>query len=178
MDGARVRMMLATEELNLQGEEKIPAGLFRSPACRELSAVIFTNTCSISKFCRVPISGGAVDDAYRYIRFGSIWDRAPSAIEGLPFCLDITSEQYRALWPQGYEPWSADLEVFHNPYAQHPFPRTLLPEATHWFQQGHDIQCASPYETAILSSQTLVLPKGKPLPSLEEIRAMFATTEL
>lgn len=117
MDGARVRMMLASEELNLQGEEKIPAGLFRSPACHELSAVIFTNTCSISKFYRVPISGGAVDNAYRYIRFGSIWDRAPAAIEGVPFCLDITSDEYRALWPQGYEPWSADLEVFHNPYA-------------------------------------------------------------
>lgn len=172
MEGGRVRITLASEELSLQGEEKIPAGLFRSPVCCELSAVIFTNTCSISKFYRVPISGGAMDDAYLYIRFGSIWDRIPGATEGVPFCLDITSQEYRALWPQGYEPWSADLEVFHNPYAKHPFPRTLLPEATHWFQQGGNIECASHYETAILSSQTLVLPRDKPIPSLEEIRAM------
>lgn len=113
-----------------------------------------------------------MDDAYLYIRFGSIWDRIPGATEGVPFCLDITSQEYRAIWPQGYEPWSADLEVFHNPYAKHPFPRTLLPEATHWFQQGGNIECASHYETAILSSQTLVLPRDKPIPSLEEIRAM------
>lgn len=177
MEGARVCMALASEELSLRGEEKIPAGLFRSPVCCELSAVIFTNTCSISKFYRVPISGGAMDDAYRYIRFGSIWDRTPGATEGIPFCLDITSQEYRAIWPQGYEPWSADLEVFHNPFAQHPFPRTLLPEATHWFQQGDNIECSSHYETAILSSQTLVLPKDKPIPSPDEIRTMAAKTE-
>ncbi|VXB17498.1 hypothetical protein PSEUDO8O_120508 [Pseudomonas sp. 8O] len=67
--------------------------------------------------------------------------------------------------------------MFHNPFAQHPFPRTLLPEATHWFQQGDNIECSSHYETAILSSQTLVLPKGKPIPSPDEIRTMAAKTE-
>lgn len=169
-----VRVALASEELKLHDEGKIPAGLFRSPVCCELSAVIFTNTCSISKFYRVPISSGAMDDAYRYIRFGSIWDRTPGATEGIPFCLDITSQEYLALWPQGYEPWSADLEVFHNPHALHPFPRSLLPEATHWFQQGDSIECASHYETAILSSQTLILPKDKPIPSLDEISSMIA----
>lgn len=174
MDGGRVCMTLTGKELSLQGEEKIPAGLFRSPVCCELSAVIFTNTCSISKFYRVPISGGALNDAYRYIRFGSIWDRTPGATEGIPFCLDIVGQEYRALWPQGYEPWSADLEVFHNPFAQYQFPRTLLPEATHWFQQADNIECSSHYETAILSSQTLVLPKDQPTPSIEEIRAMFS----
>ncbi|WP_236469629.1 hypothetical protein [Pseudomonas syringae] len=177
MEGGRVRITLASEEMSLQGEEKILAGLFRSPVCCELSAVVFTNTCSISKFYRVPISGGAIDDAYRYIRFGSIWDRTPGATEGAPFCLDIESQEYRALWPQGYEPWSADLEVFHNPYAKHPFPRTLLPEANHWFQGGGNIECASHYKTAILSSQTLVLPRDKPIPSLEEIRATFTNSE-
>jgi hypothetical protein len=172
-EAGSVRVALAGEELELLGGEKIPAGLFRSPVCSELSAVIFTNSCAISKFYRVPVSGGASDNDYRYVRFGDIWDRTAGATHGIRFCLDITSTAYRSLWPQGYEPWSADLEVFHNPHAKYPFPRSLLPEATHWFQQGDDIVCESHYETAILNSMTLVMPKSKPMPSIEEIRAML-----
>lgn len=169
-----MRMVMASEGLTLLGNERIPAGLFRGPACSELSAVIFTNTCSISKFARVLVSGGASDSRHRYIRVGDIWDRTAGATRGIPFCLDVTSQEYRALWPQRYEPWSADLEVFHNPYAQHPFPRSLLPEATHWHLQGDNVECESFYETAILSSQTLILPIEKPVPTLDEARAMFA----
>lgn len=167
-------MVMASEGLTLLGNERIPAGLFRGPACSELSAVIFTNNCSISKFARVLVSGGASDSRHRYIRFGDIWDRTAGTTRGIPFCLDVTSQEYRALWPQRYEPWSADLEVFHNPYTQHPFPRSLLPEATHWHLQGDNVECESFYETAILSSQTLILPIEKPVPTLAEARAIFA----
>ena len=68
------------------------------------------------------MSAGALTKGLRYVRFGKFYDQTPGALEGIPFCLDITSDEYRALWPQGYEPWSAELEIFHNPFARFPFP--------------------------------------------------------
>ncbi|MDH8570797.1 hypothetical protein QIH26_28160, partial [Klebsiella pneumoniae] len=75
-------------------------------------AVIFSNACSIAKFNRVGVSAGAAPTGLRYVRRGMFFDRTPGALEGIPFCLDITSAEYRALWPQRFEPWSAELEVF------------------------------------------------------------------
>ena len=94
---------------------------------RELSAVIFSNACSIAKLNRVAVSGGGAPKGLRYTRIGKLL-RPPrrARSKGIPFCLDVTSDDYRGLWPQGYEPWSAELEVFHNPYARCPAPFELL----------------------------------------------------
>ncbi|MGM3214913.1 hypothetical protein ACSQ5K_04605 [Pseudomonas sp. PhalM4] len=99
---------------HLLGDQKTPAGLFRFPENSGLSAVIFSNGCSLAKFGRVLVSITQHDE-FTNTRFGEILDRTPGALTGLPFCLDVTSAEYRDLWPQGYEPWSAELEVFHNP---------------------------------------------------------------
>ncbi len=102
------------------------------------------------------------------MRIGMFFDRAPGALEGIPFCLDVTSEEYRALWPQGYEPWSAELEVFHNPYARYPVPFELLPEATHWFDQDGEIMCSAVYEHSILSSRTIIQNDEDRMPRLTD----------
>jgi hypothetical protein len=98
----------------------------------------------------------------------NFFDRTPGAFKGIAFCLDVTSDRYRGLWPQGYEPWSAELEVFHNPFAQHPVPYALLPEATHWFDLAGEKVCRSVYETSILWSQTPITDVDKPAPRLED----------
>ncbi|MBF0429325.1 MAG: hypothetical protein HQL94_10415, partial [Magnetococcales bacterium] len=141
---------------HLLGKSNFPAGLFANGNCNDLAAVIFSNTCAISKFNRVGVSAGAEAKGLRYVRMGYFFDRTPGRLEGIPFCLDVTSEEYRTLWPQGYEPWSADLEVFHNPFARHPLPHELVPEATHWFDHGGELICESFYKTSILKSKTLI----------------------
>ena len=160
------RIASSTDVSHLLGDSAFPAGLFRNTVHSELSAVIFTNACSIAKFNRVGVSAGALTKGLRYVRFGKFYDQTPGALEGIPFCLDITSDEYRALWPQGYEPWSAELEIFHNPFARFPFPRTLLPEATHWFDAGGEITCESHYKTSVLWSQTLIQNDRDPMPTL------------
>lgn len=122
-----------TTATHLQGPSAFPAELFANADHAELSAVIFSNACAISKLNRVMMSAGAQAKGLRYTRIGRFFDRRPGALEGEPFCLDVTSPQYRQLWFQGYEPWSAEMEVFHNPFTRHPAPHDLLPEATHWF---------------------------------------------
>jgi hypothetical protein len=151
---------------HLLGESAFPAGLFRNADHSELSAVVFTNACAISKFNRVGVSAGALAKGLRYVRLGKFYDRTPGALDGIPFCLDITSNEYRRLWPQGYEPWSAELEIFHNPFAQRPLPRALLPEATHWFEADGEVICEAHYETSVLWSKTLIQNDSDPMPTL------------
>ena len=152
----------------LLGPSAFPAGLFTDDRHAELSAVIFSNACSIAKLNRVAVSGGGAPRGLRYTRIGNFFDRTPGALKGIPFCLDVTSDDYRGLWPQGYEPWSAELEVFHNPYARHPVPFEVLPEATHWFEHDREQVCRSIYATSILWSQTLIQDEEQPAPRLED----------
>lgn len=142
-EGGR-RLARPTKSSHLHGPSAFPAGLFDSADHAELSAVIFSNACSMAKLNRVMISAGAEANGLRYTRLGRFFDRRPGALEGIPFCLDVTSDAYRGLWPQGYEPWSAEMEVFHNSFARHPVHQTLLPEATHWFEQNGERVCSSP----------------------------------
>ncbi|CAN7805737.1 hypothetical protein LJR267_010648 [Paraburkholderia hospita] len=168
IDGERV--ISATYVDRLLGEQAIPAGLFRTGEHPGLSAVIFTNTCAISKFNRVAVSGGAATKGLRYVRIGEFYDRNPGARRGIPFCLDVASAEYRRLWPRSYEPWCADLEVFHNPFAQYPLPPSLLPEATHWLVEEGELCRKHYYETSILRSQTFVQEADQPFPSLREFQ--------
>lgn len=155
----------------LLGPSKFPTGLFSDDQHSELSAIIFSNACSLAKLNRVAVSGRGAPEGLRYTRIGRFFDRTPGALEGIPFCLDITCDKYRQLWPQGYEPWSAELEVFHNPFARHPVPLELLPEATHCFEEGGEQVCRSFYATSILWSMTLITDLEKPEPRLEDLLA-------
>ncbi len=154
---------------HLLGDSKFPAGLFCNQKHCELSAIIFTNACTIAKFNRVTVSAGAQTKGLRYVRFGEFYDDRPNALKSIPFCLDITSPEYRALWPQGYEPWCAELEVFHNPFAKHPVSRELLPEATHWFKQDGEIMFSSFYETSISRSRTDIQNETDKMPTLDDL---------
>jgi hypothetical protein len=77
----------------------------------------------------------------------------------------------------GYEPWSAELEIFHNPFALHPVPFELLPEATHWFVEEGEKVCRSFYETSILWSQTRIQNASDPPLRLEDLLKPHETPE-
>ena len=156
-----------------------PNGLFTLMENAHLSAVIFTNACTVPKLSRVPISGGAHLDGYRYLRFGEFFDRSPGASRGIPFLLDVASSDYGQLWPQyGYEPWSAEVEVFHNPMALYPVPNELIPEVTHWREVNGRVECESFFDVSILRSRTLVLSANAKVPSLDELLTAASPPEL
>ena len=52
---------------HLLGKSAFPAGLFRNEDHSELSAVVFTNACAISKFNRVGVSAGALAKGLGYL---------------------------------------------------------------------------------------------------------------
>ncbi len=171
VDGERVAV--GYEADRLLGASGFPAGLFRNDAHAELSAIIFTNACATSKFNRVALTWGMPSEVGRYMRYGKFADRTPGALDGIPFCMDVMSDEYRQLWPQGREPWCAELEVFHNPFAKHPLPRALLPEATHWLEVDGVMDCLPHYETGILWSRSLILGPDDPIPTYDTIPAWY-----
>ena len=70
---------------HLLGDSAFPAGLFKDGEHSELSAVVFTNACSIAKFNRVGVSAGAATKGLRYVRMGKFYDRTAGALNGIPF---------------------------------------------------------------------------------------------
>ena len=89
VDGKRIGA--PREATHLLGEAHFPAGLFRSAEHSELSAVVFTNACSLAKFNRVGVSAGALTKGLRYTRIGALVDRTPGALKAIPFRLSNAS---------------------------------------------------------------------------------------
>jgi hypothetical protein len=173
VDGKRVAVPEEVE--TLLGEQRIPAGLFMTPEGEDLAAVIFSNAATLSKLSRVPMSFGGPTKDYRYVRLGEFADFTPGALRGTPFCMDVNSDEYRALWaPCPYEPWTAEMEVFHNPNAKHPINPALFPEADHWLPIDGVMDCKRFYKHSILRSRTLILDADQPIPKVEDL--MFRDT--
>ncbi len=167
-DGKRVAVPEVVE--TLLGEQPIPAGLFSTPEGEDLSAVIFSNAATLAKLSRVPVSFGGPTTDYRYVRIGEFADFTPGALRGIPFSMDVNSDEYRALWaPYRYEPWTAEMEVFHNPNAKHPINPALFPEATHWLPIDGIMDCKRFYEHSILKSRTWILGADDRIPTVDDL---------
>lgn len=130
-----------------------PAGLFRDPEFAHVSAVMFSNAGTLSKFNRMGFLAGWRPPGLKMIRIGHFFDRTPGAVASIPFEHDILSDDYATLWPWG-EAWCQELEVFHNPLAGNPIAHALLPGATHWFERNGEIECSSMWKWSVLSSIT------------------------
>lgn len=169
VDGKTVAVPEEVE--TLLGDQRIPAGLFLSPDGENLSAVIFSSAATLSKLSRVPMSFGGPTKDFRYVRIGEFADFTPGALRGIPFSMDVNSDEYRALWtPCTYEPWAAEMEVFHNPGAKHPINPALFPEADHWLLIDDVMDCQRFYQHSILKSRTLILPADDPIPRVEDLQ--------
>lgn len=151
----RGQTAIAYDLAYLKGPQKIPAGLFKDPEHSGLSAIIFSNAATISKFNRMGFLAGTRLPGISMSRTGLIFDRAPNSLEPIEFCGDILSPAYAALWPEG-EQWTQELEVFHNPLADNPFPKDLLPAATHWFVRDGQVRSEAYWEHTFLASTTTV----------------------
>ncbi|AVJ27350.1 hypothetical protein [Achromobacter spanius] len=139
----------------LKGHD-IKAGLFNEPEMRNLSAIMFSNACTMAKFNRMGVLAGLGVPGVKLRRKGILYDRTSGALEPIDFDMDVQSEEYQALWPWG-EAWCVELEIYHNPGATHPFPFDLLPGATHWFECDGEVVCKTMWEHTVLASTTIIL---------------------
>ncbi len=130
------------------GLKEIPSGFFDLPDAENVSALLFSNSGTISKFNRMGFLAGFGSPRLRIERVGFVVDHDPNATEPKPFRRLVNDPDYEESWREG-------LDVWHNPRAKHPLdPPTLPGAAHHRLLADGQIQSMTP-EWHPLSSRTL-----------------------
>jgi hypothetical protein len=131
------------------GEKEIQSGFFEDPLAANVSAVLFSNAGTLSKFTRMGIVAGFAPPGVKYFRSGFKGDSDPNAVIGKRFVSDVTAPGYK-------EYWTDEIQVFHNPNAKHRLKFDALPGASHHYLDGDTLKSLVP-EDAILSSFTMIM---------------------
>lgn len=104
------------------GKKVIPSGFFEQPGAEHVSAVLFTNAGTVSKFTRMGYQAGFHRGNVMVMRYGTRWDPDPNASKPLRFA-------YRMDEDPGEEWWGSGVEVFHNPHALYPLSDDFFEDA-------------------------------------------------
>lgn len=94
----------------------IPSEFFAYPGAENVSAVVYCNQFSVSKFFRIAVDRDGMPPTLAAVRKGYHLDLADGWSE---YSYDVENRESE-------EPWWEGVTVFHNPYAVHPLaPRAL-----------------------------------------------------
>jgi hypothetical protein len=107
------------------GKKEIPSGFFEQPATEHVSAVLFSNSATVSKFNRMGFLMGYRPKELALFRVGSCFNHDPDATEPLTFRYVVGSPSA----PE--ETWAEGLSMFHNPKALVPAPEDMFPGIAH-----------------------------------------------
>jgi hypothetical protein len=100
------------ETHNWQGKT-IPSNFFNTENAENISAVIFTNSATITKFNRMGKLAGLGGENIKMMRYGTKLHPDPSSLKPLQFSADVDDSNYE-------ENWSESVFMYHNPNALHP----------------------------------------------------------
>ena len=101
----------------------IPSNFFLQPEAENISAVMFSNTGTLSKFNRMGYQSGYDIAGIELSRFGLRHDSNPNSASPALFSYDLSDGSH-------YETWGEGLVVILNPYAKHPLPTHFFPEVS------------------------------------------------
>jgi hypothetical protein len=156
--GARINRRFEEGQLIIEPEKVeshrfkdkvIPSGFFDLPEAENISAILFSNAGTLSKFNRMGAAAGFGAEGYGYYRMGVKYNPDPNTTFGEPFFKDACEEDYEEWWTQ-------EIQVFHNPNAKHPLPfEALLGATNHYFEDGH-LQSIIPSDVIFSSFSMLV----------------------
>jgi hypothetical protein len=119
------------------GAKEIPSGFFNQPGAEHISAVVFNNSATISKFLRMGKLAGFGSPRVTLTRIGHAVDHDPNATEPARF-QQVVNAEYKETWVEGFD-------VFHNPNALHPLQEWMLPGASHhWLQPDKQVFSNTP----------------------------------
>jgi hypothetical protein len=129
------------------GDKVIPSGFFNQPDADAVSAVLFSNAGTISKFNRIGFRQGVPNEIHGMLRFGTMAVHDPNASEPNAFHYDVANRD---------EAWSEGMVLLHNPNARHPLPKGLLPSLAHYHLEDGKVVGYLP-QTHIFSSRTVIV---------------------
>jgi hypothetical protein len=141
---------------HIWGNKTIPSGFFNQPNSEHISAVIFSNSATLSKFNRMGKLAGFGSSNVEMFRSGFRHDFNPDATVPIPFYVKVDSENYS-------EDWTDGVRIFHNPRARIPIPHEFFPGCSHHFIENGTRVSVLP-EGFIHSSVTIVMLLTDDLP--------------
>jgi len=94
------------------GSKTVPAGYFFQPEAENISAVVFSNAGTVSKFTRMGLQAG-LDPETTALRYGLAYGSGGDT---------LVPEAFYYLVGDRVESWEEELHVYHNPNAEHPLP--------------------------------------------------------
>ena len=147
---------------HIWGKKRIPSGFFRLPESENVSAVIFSNSGTISKFNRMGVLGGFGSDRVLMVREGTSVNHDPNADKPIGFRQVVNAPDYSERWVEG-------LHVFHNPNAVHKLREKALPKAAHFYLQDDGQVVARTPDWHPLSSITSYLSPVDVKAALKEL---------
>jgi hypothetical protein len=105
----------------------IPSDFFSQPDAEHISAVMFSNAATPSKFNRMGKLAGLGSKDVKLIRKGLLFDPDPKSLHPIPFSADVDSPDYE-------ESWSDSIVMFHNPNARIRVNPSCFGDISHtWF---------------------------------------------
>lgn len=118
-------------------EKRIPSGFFFQSECENVSAVLFSNSGTISKFNRMGKLAGFGDPDIKMIRTGMRYDRDENSREPKKFVMRVEEGECSETWSEG-------VSIFHNPNAKYPLDAGLFPTAGHHYQKDGKVDSYLP----------------------------------
>lgn len=132
-------------------QREIKSGFFFLSDSENISAVLFSNSGTISKFNRMGRIAGFGNNKIQMIRTGVYLNPDPNATMPIPFSYEVNSENTNEYWSEG-------LSMFHNPNAIHPIDTTLFPTISHHFyKEGQLVSCSNNSFKPLWSKTVVVL---------------------
>ena len=132
------------------GEKEVPSGFFDLPGAENISAILFSNAGTISKFDRIGVTAGFAAPSHKYMRFGYRYNSDPNALIGIPFMEDVSDANYE-------EGWSDELQIFHNPNARIPLDHAWLSGLSQFYFDSSGQQFSLIPDHHVWSSGTMIL---------------------
>src|SRR5581483_10622960 len=133
--------------------KNIPSGFFNLPEAEKVSAVLFSNSATISKFNRIGKIAGFGNPDVKMVRLGTKPDNNPNAVKPIVFRVEVDPKRYD-------ESWSEGVRIFHNPRALNPIPKELFPYCSHhYFKNGQRIAFLP--KQFVFESKTIILTPKK-----------------
>lgn len=113
-------------EKHVYKNREIPSGFFFWDDVENISAILFSNSGTISKFNRIGKIAGFGSSRVRMIRLGECQRHDPDSEAPDRFEFEVHDSAYR-------EAWAESVSIFHNPQAAFPLDPDNFPGATHHF---------------------------------------------
>lgn len=135
-------------------DKTIPSNFFSLPESENISAVLFTNAATITKFNRMGKLAGLGSENIKMIRSGLVYN--PNGMFPNTFASDIDDPLYE-------ESWDDALVMYHNPSANIPVDPYMFPDISHIFVDPEDGYMSGNFtDNHVLSSTTMIIsPTGE-----------------